>query len=114
MNYVLYVAAPCFVLAALFYGWLKFLNWRQSRTWKKMANLDILRRGWVLLALLLPLTGCKDMTPAERAALTSFALDTATMARDKKFGPKAPKAGKMSGKAVAPTVPPKGTEKLFE
>lgn len=113
-----YVVGIPVILAALFYAWLKWLNWRDARPKKIPRHVirDILR-GPLLLALvagLLP--SCENMTPEERAALTKFALDTGTMARDKALAPKTAKAGKMksTGKEPAPVFPPKGTERLFE
>jgi len=86
----------CFVIAALFYTWLKWLNWRDKRRFKKMCEIAIgnkIYRYIPLLALLcLPLTGCDSMTPAERAAATGFLVDTATLARDAAFGPRVAKA----------------------
>jgi hypothetical protein len=123
----------CFAVAALFYGWLKYINWRDAKRWKKMKlEADWILAGcddplaraatnypawWkkfrdkgILLALLLPLAGCSTTKNADGSTTTT--LDPELKTEGKSFVLAVLRAGevraleKITGRSVETVTTP--------
>ncbi len=111
MNYLLYVVAPCFVLAALFYGWLKWLNWRDAKPKRIPRNVvRAIIKGPLVLALLLPFAGCSTTKNADGSTTTT--LDPELKTEGKSFVLAVLRAGevkaleKITGRSVETVTTP--------